>query len=170
MPDEDESCVKRCKNRIYFMGTVSTDSAGDLIEKLEECSKYSKIHIHINSTGGDLQAAFAVCAWILRSEKQVWTHADSYVASAAMCIFVCGNQRFCNQFSIFLIHSLSFATEGKLFTIKDDVREACICQKKMASLIKRRTKIPPAKLKKMFKKDISFGSKLALRWEVATSK
>ena len=64
------------------------------------------IHVHINSCGGEMQEAFAICTAIKKQRRKVVVHVDSIAASAASLIAMTGGKIFISEMGTMMIHNV----------------------------------------------------------------
>ena len=125
--DDDEEDIRVVQNHIYFWCDVTKKTALDLTLKLTEV--YNKmrsltlfgdtitpVYIHINSYGGDLDAALGVVD-TMESLKldgaNIITIIEGNAASAATLISVVGNERRIRPNAYMRIHNFSTGICGK---------------------------------------------------------
>lgn len=98
---------------IYFYEEVNTETCLKLkISLLEEearCTEENIDHmnLHIQSDGGSLSAAMAVCDAMERSTIPIHTYVEGTVASAASLLSICGAKRYMTKSSTLLLHQPS---------------------------------------------------------------
>lgn len=64
------------------------------------------IHLHVNTRGGDSNAAMAIVDIIQNSKTPIYTYSIGEVMSAGLAVFVVGDKRFAGEHSLFLYHQL----------------------------------------------------------------
>lgn len=79
------------------------------------------VTIKINSCGGSVYDAWAVCSRILNSKCVVNIEAHGAIMSAATMIFACGKLRSASKYCTFMFHQSSSIMNGKLSDIKNEV-------------------------------------------------
>lgn len=141
----DRISVKLLENSVHFLtGEIGDENVSDCIrwiiyENLD--SKDKVLTLYINSTGGDLYAAFALIDMINNSHCTVRTIAVGSVMSAAFLIFASGTrgERYCGQYASLMCHQYSDTTEGKHHDIKATMKEGEYCNQKMVDILKTAT-------------------------------
>lgn len=111
------------KNCIFFFSCVNLKNTKKLIKRLFFLAeKYNDIHLYINSVGGDFYASIGTYDILrfLQNKKSIKinTYAVGLVASAATLIFLGGNDRFCFENSLFLVHGGDISFSGNVNDIK----------------------------------------------------
>lgn len=94
-------------------------SAWSVKQDLDEIDA-DEIHVHINSYGGAVSEGFAVYNALRNHPARVITHADGFVASAAIYPFLAGEQRIANPVSAFYFHQVMISASGNA----DELRKA----------------------------------------------
>lgn len=96
---------------IYIYGDItryiweqSDVSAFRLANQLEKAGNLAEINVHVDSYGGDVSEGFAIYNALRAKNAQITTHADGFVASAAIYPFLAGTQRIANNVSAFYFH------------------------------------------------------------------
>lgn len=112
---------------IYIYGDItryiweqSDVSAFRLANQLEKAGKLAEINVHVDSFGGDVSEGFAIYNALRAKNAQITTHADGFVASAAIYPFLAGTQRIANNVSAFYFHPVIGGGRG----YAEDLREA----------------------------------------------
>jgi ATP-dependent protease ClpP protease subunit len=73
-------------------------------------TQVSKIHVRINSPGGNVMDGYSIISAILNSKAEIYTYNDGVAASIASLILIVGNKRFAKDYSITMIHNPSSQT------------------------------------------------------------
>lgn len=96
---------------IYIYGDItsypweqSDVSAFRLANQLEQAGNLAEINVHVDSYGGEVSEGFAIYNALRAKNAQITTHADGFVASAAIYPFLAGTQRIANNVSAFYFH------------------------------------------------------------------
>lgn len=112
---------------IYIYGVItryiweqSDVSAFRLANQLEKAGNLAEINVHVDSYGGDVSEGFAIYNALRAKNAQITTHADGFVASAAIYPFLAGTQRIANNVSAFYFHPVIGGGRG----YAEDLREA----------------------------------------------
>ena len=163
-------------NHIYFDKNVTTFSCRELISKIEalnikigklvcdyEMTEPPKIHLHINSYGGSIFAAFSVIDTIRRSKFPIVTIIDGAAASAATLISIFGHERQMTKHSYMLIHQLSSACWGTMAEIDDEHANLTELMERIYVLYEDKTLIKKSELKKLLKHDRWWNAETCLK-------
>lgn len=112
---------------IYIYGDItsypweqSDVSAFRLANQLEQAGDLAEINVHVDSYGGEVSEGFAIYNALRAKNAQITTHADGFVASAAIYPFLAGTQRIANNVSAFYFHPVI----GGGWGYAEDLREA----------------------------------------------
>lgn len=95
-------------------------SAFRLANQLEQAGNLAEINVHVDSFGGEVSEGFAIYNALRAKNAQITTHADGFVASAAIYPFLAGTQRIANNVSAFYFHPVIGGGRG----YAEDLREA----------------------------------------------
>lgn len=93
-------------------------SAWSLHQEIKELDA-DVIHVHINSYGGSVSEGFAIYNVLREHRAKIVTHADGFVASAAIYPFMAGDQRIASSVSTFYFHQVQSGAYGNA----DDLRK-----------------------------------------------
>lgn len=160
--------VRTVDNKIFFYGEVDEDNALELNKTLIETdlklqntqnmlgadSFIPIIHLHINTFGGSIFAAFSTVDTMRNLKSKVYTYIDGSVASAGTLITAAGNKRFIGQYAHLLIHQLSSGVYGKFAEMEDEIYNCTNLMKLLKDFYKKNTKIPMKKLDELMKRDL----------------
>lgn len=80
-------------------------SAVNLSKKLEELGEVSKIHVYINSYGGEVAEGLAIYNALKRHKAKVITYCDGFAASIASVVFMAGDKRVMSEASLLMVHN-----------------------------------------------------------------
>lgn len=80
-------------------------SAVNLSKRLEELGEVSKIHVYINSYGGEVAEGLAIYNALKRHKAKVITYCDGFAASIASVIFMAGDKRVMSEASLLMVHN-----------------------------------------------------------------
>ena len=122
------------------------------------------IHLHINSYGGSVFAAFGSIDYIMRSKTPIYTYVDGCAASAGTIMSVCGSKRFIGENAYMLVHQLSSGLWGKYQELQDDMKNSDNLMKRIKEIYEAKTKIPKAKMDDLLKHDLWWDAKTCLRY------
>jgi ATP-dependent Clp endopeptidase proteolytic subunit ClpP len=112
------------------------------------------IHLHLNTFGGAIYAAFATVDTIRRLKSKVYTYVDGNVASAGTLISLSGAKRYIGKHAHFLIHQLSSGVYGKFSEMEDEIETCTKLMKVLKDFYKKNTKVPMKRLDELMKRDI----------------
>jgi len=160
--------IRVVENTIYFYDDVTEDSMLELNKTLLEVDLKLQntrnilgedaftpiIHLHINTFGGSIFAAFSTVDTIRNLKSKVYTYADGSVASAGTLLLAVGDKRFVGKHAHVLIHQLSSGFYGKFSEIEDEMYNLNNLMKLLKKFYKEHTKIPMKNLDALLKKDI----------------
>lgn len=122
------------------------------------------IHLHINSYGGSVFAAFGSIDYIMSSKTPVYTYVDACAASAGTIMSVCGNKRFMGEHAYMLVHQLSSQHWGKYQELKDDMENSDKLMTRIKEIYMQKTKIPKTKMDEILKHDLWWDAKTCLKY------
>lgn len=106
--DETDGVFCLLKQRIIYLGTEITSEVATEINKalfrLEADRRDKSVTFYIDSGGGAVNAAWAIVAAMRKMESHIITYAIGDCLSAAVMLYLAGDERRCHQFSTFMIH------------------------------------------------------------------
>lgn len=91
-----------------ILGEVSSNSVAESIKNLD----VTEINVHINSYGGVVSEGWGIYNVLRQHKATVITHADGFVASAALYPFLAGDQRIAGSVSAFFLHQVMSGANG----------------------------------------------------------
>lgn len=101
-------------------GEVSAHGLKGVIDGLD----VDTINVYINSMGGEVSEALAICSALKRHQATVHTFCDGFACSAASVIFCVGDQRTMSPTSMLMIHNcmsyLGYANSGEMRKAAED--------------------------------------------------
>lgn len=160
-------CIRVVENHIYFYGDIHEDNALELNRILHEVDiklqntknvlgdEYTPIiHLHINTYGGGIFAAFSTVDVIRNLKSKVYTYAEGSVASAGTLLTSVGAKRYIGAHAHLLIHQLSGGMYGKYAELQDEMQNCDKLMKLLKEFYKKHTKMPMKKLEEILSKDI----------------
>ena len=141
---------------IYFYDDVSTESClrlkMSILEEEQKCleGQIDHIDLHIQSHGGSLSAALAVCDTMERCKIPIHTYIEGTVASAASLLSVCGTERYMSKSSTLLLHQPSI-TLGNLNSdgLQDESYNMQVMYNLMMNVYTKHSTQPPNKLREI---------------------
>lgn len=159
--------IRVVENQIYFYGDIDENNMLDLNKVLVEVDMRLQhtnvmlgggvdqiVHLHLNTFGGSIFAAFSTVDTIRNLKSKVYTYIDGSVASAGTLISTAGHKRFMGKHAHFLIHQLSSGVYGKFSEMEDEIFNCDNLMKLLKDYYKKNTKIPMKKLEELLKRDI----------------
>ena len=187
-PDTDEETeseqyenIEVINNDIYFYSDITTKSALHLITIIKKLEielltlqikfNFEKINInlHINSQGGELDAAISIVDTILKSRVDIISIIEGIACSAATLIsVVCKKRIICKNASM-MIHQLSSGFWGKMNELEDEYKNLLSSMKTITNIYNIHTKIDSEKLSKVLKKDINWSATKCLKYGLVDS-
>ena len=164
-------------NIIYFYSGVTAKENFKLNNKISHLDREMQmvavklgmqvpppLHLHINSYGGSVFAAFGTIDYIMSSKTPVYTYVDACAASAGTIMSVCGSQRYMGEHAYMLVHQLSSTHWGKFEELKDDMINSENLMKRIKEIYNQKTKIPKTKMDEILKHDLWWDAKTCLRY------
>jgi ATP-dependent Clp protease protease subunit len=95
---------------IYIYGDITSwpwfendVSAAPLVKEIDAL-EVDEIHVYINSYGGEVAEALAICSALARNKAKIVTYCDGFACSAAADIFMAGDERIMSPASLLMIH------------------------------------------------------------------
>jgi len=165
---DNEDDIRVVQNHIYFWCDVTKKTALDLTLKLTEVyhkmrsltlvgDDMTPVYIHINSYGGDLDAALGVVDTIesLKGDgAKIITIIEGNAASAATLISVVGNDRRIRPNAYMRIHNFSTGISGKKNELDEEYANLEKLEKIMIRLYKENSNMSQADLEKQMAREI----------------
>ncbi len=141
---------------VWWEGDVCSDDAQKMLARFYELLKKDKkepITLHINSDGGEPTIAFSFYEFIRLYKVQLRTIAMGEVHSAAVTLFLAGQQRFVTPSTTMVLHRVRTSfTRDKSYTADDFERHACGArhlERRYNEIIVSQTKLTPRKIRTM---------------------
>tara|TARA_B110000881_G_scaffold207025_1_gene210889 strand:- start:1830 stop:2450 length:621 start_codon:yes stop_codon:yes gene_type:complete len=164
--DSDNS-IKVSRNHIYFWCDVSKETALDLTLKINDAchdvrsltlfgDDPTPVYIHINSYGGDLDAALGVVDTIeslKATGATIITIIEGHVASAATLISVVGTERRIRPNAIMRIHNFSTGLFGKKNEIDEEFANLGQLENILLDFYKKHTSMNRQQLKRLMARE-----------------
>ena len=95
---------------ITFSGQINVQSVKEFIESIKRLNiknpDSNKLVVYISSPGGDVELAIELYNFIKSMKCKVTMINMSYVSSAAVIVFLAGDERISLPFSSFYVHSI----------------------------------------------------------------
>jgi len=171
--------------RLYLTKQIDQSSIAPLIQSILDINANDKhliklykiygldytpqpIELYIDSYGGTVYQAFGLISVMEQSKVPVHTIVTGVAMSGGFMILIHGHKRFAYKHSTPMYHQVSTAKWGTIKEIEESLEQSQKLQKQMEAMVKAKTKIPKAKLKKIFenKADWYMTSKEALEYKV----
>lgn len=160
--------IKILDNKVFYYGDIEESAALELNKILYEVDMKLQntknmlggesfdpiIHLHLNTFGGSIFAAFSTVDTMRVLKSKVYTYIDGSVASAGTLISSSGHKRFIGKHAHLLIHQLSSGVYGKFSEMEDEIFNCTNLMKLLKEFYKKNTKIPMKKLDELLKRDI----------------
>lgn len=163
--DDDDGDVVVQSNRIYFYCRVTVATCRDLVMKLRSLDHDLRatsggtcpIYIHIQSDGGDVDAALCVVGTIreLRAAGTVVVSVvEATAASAATLISVCASERHIREHARMRVHQFSTTVWGKKVDLDDEHHNLDQVEKTLVSIYKRHTSMSKREIVRLLKREL----------------
>jgi ATP-dependent Clp endopeptidase proteolytic subunit ClpP len=159
--DIDEGSVLEL-NRVLLEMDIKLQSVGLAFDGAYE----PVIHLHLNTFGGSIFAAFSTVDTIRRMKSKVYTYIDGSVASAGTLISAIGSKRYMGQHAHLLIHQLSSGVYGKFSEMEDEIFNCTNLMRLLKDFYKKNTKLPMKKLDELLKRDIWLNAEECLQYGI----
>lgn len=164
---QSTSGIRVVENKIFFYGEIDDQMCLDLNRILVELDaklqntknvlgeEYTPIiHLHLNTPGGSIYAAFSTVDTIRILKSKVYTYVDGLCASAGTLISTIGEKRFIGKHAHMLIHQLSSESYGTYADMQADIENCSNLMKILKDFYKKTTKIPMKRMDELMTKDI----------------
>jgi len=174
---KEPSFIEVINNKIYFYSEIEREKTLQLIKNLRDLNiemehtrnihsieEPIKIHLYINSYGGEVFSGLSVMDEIINSKVPITTIVDGCCASAATLFSVVGQYRIIKPHAFMLIHQISSVFWGKFSELQDEMSNTRRLMKVIKDIYSKYTKIPEKKLDEMLKHDLWFDAKTCLRY------
>lgn len=171
--------IRVVENKIFFYGEIDDQSALELNRVLVEIDiklQNTKnvigegydpiIHLHVNTPGGGIFAAFSTVDIMRNLRSKVYTYIDGSVASAGTLIIGSGHKRFIGKHAHLLIHQLSTGVYGKFSDLEDEHYNCVNMMKVLKEFYKKNTKIPMKKLDEILQKDLWMNAQECMQYGI----
>ena len=164
----DDTEIRVFKNHIYFWSSVTKKTALDLTLKLQqlynEVSAYSlngdeptPIYVHINSYGGDTDAALGVIDTMSSLKEHgafIITIIEGNCSSAATLISVAGSERRMRPNAYMRIHQFTTGIWGKKQDLDDEHKNLDKLENILLDFYRKHTNLNKTQLKKLLSREI----------------
>jgi ATP-dependent protease ClpP protease subunit len=161
---------------LFIFGDITTEMTNQLIRDVVE-TKDSVIYVYINSEGGLGDCDYAIYEALRLSGKRIVTHAVQNVCSAAVTVYLAGDERYATNKANFMIHEAYHVDEKDSEEVKNTTRSYKMNLRDLRSitdsyfkLICSRSTLTMTKLKNYVHKapngDWTFGTALAKKYGI----
>lgn len=151
---DDRVGIRLLDNSIHFLyGEIGEENTLECIKWITyenlEPKQDRLLTLYINSTGGDLYAAFALIDIIQNSKFPIQIIGVGSVMSAAFLIFSAGTKgyRYAAKNTSFMCHQFSESMSDKYHDLKATMKENDLCNQKMVNILKDATGLPASRIK-----------------------
>lgn len=124
----------------WWTGEKTGVSAKSFKEALDEAAG-KPVDLHIDSGGGDVFEAFAMCAAIQRYEGKIDAYIDGLAASAASYIAVVCDEVHINDYAYLMIHCASSWARGNARDLEDIAARLRNIDANLASIYEKRSNL-----------------------------
>lgn len=132
---------------------------------LENTSNIKHAVLYLNSGGGDVFAAMAICDLLMNYKDKGWTidtHGTGLIASATVAIFMCGENRIATENTTFMIHRAQL--NG---TVKNENIMMGLIHRNYINILKS-SGLTSEEILKLMDETTWFDAKQALEWGFVT--
>lgn len=139
---EIQNLAERAEIRLY--GDIGKDfwgegnSAEDFVRQIGELSP-KPLDIRIDSCGGDVYEAFAICSAIQRYEGETCAYIDGLAASAASYIAVVCDRVVMNDYAFLMIHNAWTVASGNADYLEKTVARLRCIDETLAAIYEKRS-------------------------------
>lgn len=165
----DSKCIT-----VTFSDHINANSIHLFIDKLEKLNEEkpeaNKLTIQISSLGGDVDMAIELFNFIKALDFHVKMVNTSYVNSAAIIVFLAGDERVCLPSTSFYVHAITKQLNGiySAGALIKEVREMNANTEKVSSLFEMRTKKNKSYWKRLMRKGQMITKEKALELGLTT--
>lgn len=124
----------------FWTGEKTGISATTFKEKLDEVSP-KPVDLRIDSSGGDVFEAFAMCSAIQRYEGEIKAYVDGLAASAASYIAVVCDEVIMNDYAYIMIHCASSVCWGNARKLEDTAARLRNIDANLAAIYQKRSNL-----------------------------
>lgn len=157
---------------VYIYGSIGKDwfgdgnSAEDFAKQLNELSP-KPLDIRIDSGGGDVYEAFAICSAIQRYEGETVAYIDGLAASAASYIAVVCDKIVMNDYAFLMIHNAWTYCCGNADYLLDCAERLNLIDSTLASIYEKRSDFTLDEIKELMAAETWFTAQDALDHNLA---
>lgn len=170
--NESKEALKTTIEDVHFANPEIKMTDEEALEQLEEIIDFATkpIRLHISSYGGEVYGAMAIVGAMQQSELPVETYAYGLVASAALLIFINGDNRHVSSMARLMYHSMSYGVETTTSEqIRMQVKDSDVLQQMIEDNMIENTEVPIEMLKDTiaYSKDLYLSAQEAIEYKVA---
>ncbi len=151
----------------WLESDVSSYTLAKEIEALPE--DIELINVFLNSYGGEVAEAFAICNCLQRHPARIKTHCDGFACSAAADIFMVGDDRIMSDVSLLWIHNAWIVAAGDYKDLRKEADDLETINDVMMKLFLDRVKISEEELRAMMDEETWITPEQALEMGFATA-
>lgn len=118
-----------------YDGEISAKQIKDALDK----ANGRPVNLHIDSGGGDVFEAFAMCSNIQRYEGKVTAYVEGLAASAASYLAVVCDEVIMNDYAYLMIHRASAIAWGNALVMEDTAERLRNIDKTLAGIYEKRS-------------------------------
>lgn len=161
------------KAEVYLYGNIGVNywgvgnSAKKFCDELAELSP-KPLSIHINSGGGQVYEAFAICSAIQRYEGETTAYVEGLAASAASYIAVVCDRVVMSSFAYLMIHKASLSTWGNADVLEKDAARLRSTDATLAAIYAARSSLTEEEALEAMAKETWYTAQEALDIGLAT--
>lgn len=169
--------VQETSANIYIYGDIvswewleSDVSSYTLAKEIEGLpDDIETINVYINSYGGEVAEALAICNSLARHKAKVITYCDGFACSAAADIFMIGDERIMSTASLLMIHNAWMLAAGDHNDLHKSADDLKTINDATVTLYMERVNITEEELRAMMDEETWIGATDALEMGFATS-
>ena len=157
---------------IVIGGEIDENLHNKVIESVSQLEYVSNepIYMHINSFGGDVYSMLGIIDVMRMAKSKIITVCTGKAMSAAVPILAAGfkGERKIGKYATVMLHEVGSGSWGKLYEIKNDVKETERVQNVYIEILAEHTKQPISKLRNIFEthKDTYLSAKQSLELKI----
>ena len=151
--------------RIYLYGEIDDQMAKTVVQGIQLANQAKQaIALHIHSSGGDVSAGLTIMHAMLASHNTIVAVVDGMAFSMAAMLLVVAKQRVVGPHSMVLFHEASAALDAhRAEEMGVTVRQVEALERGLNDLVLRHSRIAPAALKRLMRRDKILDAKACLR-------
>jgi ATP-dependent protease ClpP protease subunit len=169
--EADDCCVTTVGDHLYFYTDVSTRSVfrfATVFRTLEQ-QRPASITIHVNSSGGELHAGFALRDIVWMSRIPTVAIVEGVAASAATLLVLGCDRRMITRNSFMLLHQPTSAFEGTSQAWEHEGYNLKKMYRRMMHIYRRRTKLSATALRDCLQNERYWSARKCVRVGIVDS-